>query len=100
MYSLFVVSKRWSTEVSRWNVQHGKSLTFNYFLLAIIVLCSSCSENDSVEDVSILGEWELTEWRIGLEADINKDSVASYNLLDEIECNNQELITVEEESYR
>ncbi|MDT0557321.1 hypothetical protein RM697_01595 [Ichthyenterobacterium sp. W332] len=67
--------------------------SFNYCLLLLAIVCSSCSKNDTIEDVSIIGEWELTEWRVGLEADINKDGVFNLNLLDEVDCDNSEIIT-------
>ena len=61
------------------------------------LLLFNCSNEEMVEEVSIIGEWELTEWRIGLEADINKDGVGSFNLLDEIDCNNREAISIDEQ---
>lgn len=69
-----------------------------FLLLFVGVFTLSCSNEESEQEVSLIGEWELTEWRIGIEADINNDGVSSFNLLNEIECNSQELITFDAEN--
>ena len=64
--------------------------TLLLFSMAIILL-SSCSSNEQ-NDSWVEGTWELTEWNLDFSVDIDKDGIASFNLLDEIACSNKETI--------
>ncbi|WP_115461430.1 hypothetical protein [Winogradskyella aurantiaca] len=62
--------------------------------LSIILI--SCSSDDSVplsETDDLLGLWKLTEWNTETAFDINNDGIANTNLLEEIDCLDNETIT-------
>ncbi len=64
------------------------------FILCFALLLVSCSDDDN-EDVSIVGTWKLTAWEVADGLDINNDGTASVNILDEIECANNETLIFE-----
>ncbi len=64
-------------------------------LFFVLILCNSCSNDDDSNQTSLVGTWELTSWNIGIPIDINNDSVASTNLLDEADCVNNETVVFE-----
>lgn len=67
-----------------------------FLLGCLFVILVSCSSDDSVplnETDNLLGLWRLTEWNTETAFDINEDGTASTNLLNEIDCLNNETIT-------
>ena len=58
----------------------------------ISVLTWSCT-NELYESASVEGVWELTAYNVESEFDINADGLKSTNLLNEIECANNETLT-------
>ncbi len=65
-----------------------------FFLLCFALFLTGCSEEDS-GDISIVGTWKLTAWNVADGFDINDDGIASTNILDEIECTNNETLIFE-----
>ena len=65
-------------------------------LLAILSLMfASCSGDDDGNDnqnVSIDGTWKLTAWNASSAFDINNDGTANINILDELNCYDNETI--------
>lgn len=62
-------------------------------LFITFFLSVSCSSDNDTE--SIEGVWKLTAWNVAGGFDINKDGVASINILDEIDCVNNETLHFE-----
>lgn len=58
------------------------------------LLLVSCTNNTD-DIISVEGVWELTEYNVANGFDINNDGVANTNLLEEIECLNQETLIFE-----
>jgi len=56
------------------------------------LILMNCSNKNS----KIVGKWKLTSWAVDLPLDINKDSITSLNLLDELECKNNETLVFDE----
>ncbi|MDO7170649.1 hypothetical protein [Mariniflexile sp. AS56] len=63
-------------------------------LCVVPLLLLSCF-NDSDDDFSVEGSWKLTEWQVADGFDMNNDGVISVNLLDEIDCQNDETMVFE-----
>ncbi len=60
----------------------------------IAFACIGCSSEDRF-DVSVVGKWELTAWEVEGGFDIDKDGTASINILNEIDCSNNEILAFE-----
>ena len=60
-------------------------------IFLIIISFLSCNNENN-----IYGEWQLKSWDIGVDMDLNKDAIKSSNLLDEVECNNDEVLTLKQ----
>ncbi len=58
-------------------------------VVVLSFLFVGCSGN------TIEGEWKLTAWRVDDGFDINNDGVVSINILDEIDCVNNEVLVFE-----
>lgn len=65
-----------------------------FILCFASLLFASCSSEDN-EDSSIVGTWKLTAWDVVDGFDINNDGTVSTNILDEIECANNETLIFE-----
>ncbi|RZN80288.1 MAG: hypothetical protein EVB11_11745 [Winogradskyella sp.] len=64
--------------------------TLKTILVAITIFTTvSCEEENA-----LLGEWKLSSWYINIEMDLNNDTIKSYNLLDEANCENKEVLTI------
>jgi len=65
--------------------------TFKILLLISITFftVTSCQDNNP-----LYGEWKLSSWYIGVDIDLNKDGINTSNLLDEVDCNNKEILTI------
>lgn len=64
------------------------------FILGLVftVSCSSDDSNNN-DGVELEGTWRLTAWNVGESYDLNNDGTSSSNLLDEIDCYENETIT-------
>jgi len=60
---------------------------YKYILLFFIL--NACSKANQVT-----GEWKLSSWDIGIEVDLNNDGDKSFNLIDEVNCDNNEILTI------
>ena len=69
----------------------------NVFVLvfSIVMLLVSCSKEESNTESILIGDWRLTGYDIGVEVDVNKDDHFNLNLLDELDCLNNEVLTFE-----
>ncbi|WP_299390427.1 hypothetical protein [uncultured Gelidibacter sp.] len=66
----------------------------SFFLLLIstcFLVFSSCSNDDASNPV--IGSWKLITWSIAIPVDLNSDSKFSTNLLDEIACDANEILS-------
>lgn len=65
--------------------------TFKIFLQLSIVffIITSCQDAHP-----LYGKWKLSSWYIGVEIDLNKNGIKSSNLLDEVDCENKEVLTI------
>ena len=61
------------------------------FVSLFFVACST----DNDDSMSVEGVWKLTEYNVSDGFDINGDGIKSTNLLDEIDCENNEFLTFE-----
>ncbi|MCB0444602.1 MAG: hypothetical protein KDC68_02880 [Gelidibacter sp.] len=68
-----------------------KSTLKYLFIIVVLVLVSSCSKDD-VNEHAIVGKWKLTTWTVNIPFDLNHDMVLSTNLLNEIDCANNEIL--------
>ncbi|MGR7811915.1 hypothetical protein [Lacinutrix undariae] len=64
-----------------------------FFVLPLFVFSTSCTKDDI--NTNIVGEWELISWEANTALDLNKDSVAHQNLLEELACENNETLEFE-----
>ncbi|MDD7884872.1 hypothetical protein [Flavivirga sp. 57AJ16] len=65
-----------------------------FILCFALLLFTSCSSEDN-DDLSVVGTWKLTAWDVVGGFDINNDGTVSTNILDEIECVNNETLIFE-----
>ena len=68
--------------------------TFLFTIFSIFICSCSTDEDDIVS--SVVGEWELTEWNANISLDLNNDTIFNTNLLEEIDCINNEILTFED----
>jgi len=69
-----------------------KRILFSTLVFSFLV--SACSNDDS--DVSsVEGVWKLVAYNVAEGFDINKDGIKSVNILEEIECVNNEVLVFE-----
>ncbi|WP_353779511.1 hypothetical protein [Winogradskyella sp. 3972H.M.0a.05] len=73
-----------------------KNVTILLLSAFAVLSFSSCSSEDN-DDSSIIGTWEISALRVGVEADINGDDIFNLNLLNEIDCNYNEVLTFDTE---
>ena len=67
-------------------------------VLVVIVLMSllnSCKKAVKTKQLKCLGEWRLINYSIGEAYDINNDGVSHLNLLNELNCENKEVLKFE-----
>jgi hypothetical protein len=65
-------------------------------LLALVsVIFASCSKDEINENSKVIGSWTLTNYEIGVSVDIDKNGSESFNLLEELECENKEVLIFE-----
>lgn len=68
-------------------------------LVVIVIVCMgllhSCKKNSRTKSLKCLGEWELVGYSIGEAHDINNDGVSNINLLNELNCENKEVLKFE-----
>jgi hypothetical protein len=71
-----------------------KKLILNFFVLTTFVFATSCSSDDDNNDssVELEGTWKLTAWEVGETFDLNNDGELSTNILDEMDCYDNETI--------
>lgn len=63
-------------------------------LLALSLLITSCeSDDDNNSSSDLQGTWKLTAWNVANAIDLNGDGTVSTNMLDEMNCYNNETIT-------
>jgi len=66
------------------------------FCFSLFIVSCSTDEDDNIES-SVVGVWDLTELNIAnLSVDLNNDTVFNNNILEEISCANNEILTFEE----
>ncbi|ARV08879.1 hypothetical protein BTO05_04215 [Winogradskyella sp. PC-19] len=65
--------------------------TFKILLLISITFFTVISCQDTNP---LYGEWKLSSWYIGVEIDLDKNGIKSTNLLDEVDCDNKEVLTI------
>ena len=65
-----------------------------FVLCFVSLLLTSCSGEDQ-DEISVVGTWRLTTWNVADGFDINNDGAVSTNILDEIECTNDETLIFE-----
>ncbi|MEN3324366.1 hypothetical protein VP395_11560 [Mariniflexile soesokkakense] len=51
--------------------------------------------NDTDDDYTIEGVWKLTDWNVADGFDINNDGIVNTNILNEIDCPNNETLVFE-----
>ena len=64
-------------------------------LAICVLLLNSCTEDDAVIQSQVIGEWALVSYSIGDSFDINNDGTSNLNLLNEINCANNEVLSFE-----
>ena len=63
---------------------------YKTFLASIaFLIIVSCQDTNP-----LFGKWKLSSWDIGLEMNLNEDTIKSFNLLDEVDCKNKEVLTI------
>ena len=68
--------------------------SFVRFILLLSLLSLSCTDK-IYELASVEGIWSLTGYNVEEAFDINNDGIKSINLLEEIECANNEILIFE-----
>lgn len=61
-------------------------------LNALVFTSCTNNEDDNNPDESIVGTWKLTGWNITQGFDLNQDGTISNNILEEIDCLNNETL--------
>ncbi|MDG5492130.1 hypothetical protein [Psychroserpens sp. SPM9] len=64
-------------------------------IISFLFVMTSCSTDASETNASLNGTWRLINYDIGFTADINKDDIKNQNILDEIDCEVNETLTIE-----
>lgn len=64
-----------------------------FTIISCLVSCSSDDDGAADPGDSLTGTWKLTAWNTQTAFDINNDGTASTNILDEINCLDNETIT-------
>lgn len=72
-------------------------LLFNLTILCGLMFLTSCSSDELEGNRFIVGEWKLTSWSIGVQMDLNDDTIFSENLINEITCDYNEVLTFDEQ---
>lgn len=66
-----------------------------FYLVICLLLLSLASCTKDADDNVISGTWVLTEWQVETGFDMNSDGVANTNILNEIDCINNETLVFE-----
>ena len=61
-------------------------------LIVVLSLLTACKGDDVEKETTIEGTWKLTAWKSANAYDFNGDGQASTNLLNELNCYDNELI--------
>lgn len=61
------------------------------FLSVCFIVCSACSKDNDKNP--IIGNWKLTSWSIEIPFNLKKDTTFSTNLLDETDCEVNEILS-------
>jgi hypothetical protein len=65
--------------------------------ILVFAFSTSCFKDqddlNALNNFSVVGTWELTNWTLQIPIDLNDDAISSINLLDEALCNNNETLT-------
>lgn len=64
-------------------------------LVICLVFLSSCAKEEIKIHSQVIGEWKLTSYTIGSAFDIDKDGTSHLNLLNEMDCVNNEVLRFE-----
>ncbi|TXE20017.1 hypothetical protein ES692_01795 [Psychroserpens burtonensis] len=64
-------------------------------LTICLVLLNSCAKEEVENQSQVIGEWKLINYSIGTAHDINKDGWSNLNLLNEIDCDDNEVLKFE-----
>lgn len=72
----------------------------NKFIVTVIFACTlvfftSCSSDDMQNNSNLVGTWELSAWNVEGGFDLNDDGIVSTNLLNEIDCTQNETLLFE-----
>lgn len=63
------------------------------FILCILLMNYSCSKEEVSDSSRLVGSWKLTSYAIDLPLDLNEDGLKSLNLLEELSCESNEILT-------
>jgi len=66
-----------------------------FLVLSVFAFATSCSKDKINSDDELVGEWKLVAWEIDTALDLDRDSVDHKNLLEEINCENKEILGFE-----
>ncbi|MEJ2112847.1 MAG: hypothetical protein P8X62_03775 [Flavobacteriaceae bacterium] len=69
-----------------------KNLAPKLIILIAILFLTSCTAEDIDDNINVIGAWKLTTWTIDVPVDLNNDTIFSMNLLDEVSCDNNEIL--------
>ncbi|MCB0444603.1 MAG: lipocalin family protein [Gelidibacter sp.] len=69
-----------------------KKVIFSLLAIAVLALTSCSKDDDSNSSTSLTGTWKLTAWNSATGYDINNDGTASTNILNELDCYNNETV--------
>ena len=65
------------------------------FSIFLVFLFFNCAEDNSSNYQ--IGKWDLVSYSVGISIDLNNDTIFNENLLDEINCKNQETLVFEDD---
>lgn len=75
-----------------------KNLAPKLIVLFAILFLVSCTTEDIDDNNNVVGTWKLTTWTIDIPVDLNNDNSFSTNILDEINCDNNETLVFDTKS--
>jgi hypothetical protein len=76
-------------------LNHVPNMKKFFLLLSFAFICLVSCSSDDTSDMTVEGTWKLVSWNVPDGFDINNDSIKSLNLLDEIDCTNNETLLFE-----
>ena len=77
------------------NIKTNPYTQIGCMILICLALFSSCKEKDNSKQSQVFGDWRLTGYSIGEAFDLNNDGVSHLNLLNEINCENKDVLKFE-----